>query len=175
MLTRIELNETNKTNVLELVSIVYPELSFNDATLVCFLSVINADLTEREIRVLALRYGLDGSGMKTLAEVAREFGLSGEKVRQIEAKTIRILRHPVRGKYIFGIVDEPKECSLTLSSDLKETNLSVRTLNSLKRIGITSVSDLMNVKLADLLEARNLGKKSFKEIVDFIKENKGII
>ncbi|MDY0101147.1 MAG: RNA polymerase sigma factor RpoD [Bacilli bacterium] len=56
------------------------------------------DLTDREERVLRLRYGLDDNKPKTLEEVGREFGVTRERIRQIEAKAIRKLRHPSRAK-----------------------------------------------------------------------------
>lgn len=108
MITRIELTKTNRANVIKLLSILYDEPSTNDDILKRFLAVINADLTDEEISVLVLKYGLEGSVLKTLEEVDKELGIGREKIRQIEARTFRILRHPVRGKSIFGIVDEPK-------------------------------------------------------------------
>ena len=59
---------------------------------------IMQDLTEREERVLRLRYGLDDNRPRTLEEVGREFGVTRERIRQIEAKAIRKLRHPTRAK-----------------------------------------------------------------------------
>ena len=59
---------------------------------------IMKDLTEREERVLRLRYGLDDNRPRTLEEVGREFGVTRERIRQIEAKAIRKLRHPTRAK-----------------------------------------------------------------------------
>jgi len=56
------------------------------------------DLTDREERVLRLRYGLDDNRPRTLEEVGREFGVTRERIRQIEAKAIRKLRHPTRAK-----------------------------------------------------------------------------
>ena len=56
------------------------------------------DLTDREERVLRLRYGLDDNRPRTLEEVGREFGVTRERIRQIEAKAIRKLRHPTRVK-----------------------------------------------------------------------------
>ncbi len=53
-------------------------------------------LTEREQRVVILRYGLDGGDARTLEEVGSEFGVTRERVRQIEAKTLAKLRHPSR-------------------------------------------------------------------------------
>ncbi len=59
---------------------------------------IMKDLTDREERVLRLRYGLDDNRPRTLAEVGKEFGVTRERIRQIEAKAIRKLRHPTRAK-----------------------------------------------------------------------------
>ena len=56
------------------------------------------DLTDREEKVLRLRYGLDDNRPRTLEEVGREFGVTRERIRQIEAKAIRKLRHPTRSK-----------------------------------------------------------------------------
>ncbi len=63
-------------------------------------------LSERERAVLSLRYGLDDGQQRTLEEVGRSFGVTRERIRQIEAKALRKLRHPSRGKalrdYWFG-------------------------------------------------------------------------
>ena len=56
------------------------------------------DLTDREERVLRLRYGLDDGRPRTLEEVGKEFGVTRERIRQIEAKAIRKLRHLTRAK-----------------------------------------------------------------------------
>ena len=55
-------------------------------------------LSERERRVLELRFGLDDGRSRTLEEVGREFGVTRERIRQIEAKALRKLRHPSRSK-----------------------------------------------------------------------------
>ena len=56
------------------------------------------DLNEREERVIRLRYGLDDHCPKTLEEVGKVFGVTRERIRQIEAKAIKKLRHPTRSK-----------------------------------------------------------------------------
>ena len=55
-------------------------------------------LTDRERRVLQLRFGLEDGRSRTLEEVGREFGVTRERIRQIEAKALRKLRHPTRSK-----------------------------------------------------------------------------
>ena len=55
-------------------------------------------LSEREAKVLRFRFGLGGSKPMTLEEVGREFGVTRERIRQIEAKSLRKLRHPSRRK-----------------------------------------------------------------------------
>ena len=55
-------------------------------------------LSEREARVLQLRFGLEDGRGRTLEEVGREFGVTRERIRQIEAKALRKLRHPSRSK-----------------------------------------------------------------------------
>lgn len=62
------------------------------------LDTILKDLTDREERVLRLRYGLDDNRPRTLEEVGKEFGVTRERIRQIEAKAIKKLKHPNRRK-----------------------------------------------------------------------------
>jgi len=62
------------------------------------MSDILDSLSERERQVLEMRFGLkDGQG-RTLEEVGQEFGVTRERIRQIEAKALRKLRHPIRSK-----------------------------------------------------------------------------
>jgi len=55
-------------------------------------------LTDREKRVLELRFGIEDGRPRTLEEVGREFGVTRERIRQVEAKALRKLRHPSRSK-----------------------------------------------------------------------------
>jgi RNA polymerase primary sigma factor len=59
-------------------------------------------LTGRERRVLVLRFGLEDGHARTLEEVAKSFGLTRERIRQIEAHALRKLRHPSRSRKLRG-------------------------------------------------------------------------
>ena len=62
-------------------------------------------LTEREQKVLRLRFGLDDGRARTLEEVGKEFDVTRERIRQIEAKALRKLRHPSRSKKLKDFLD----------------------------------------------------------------------
>jgi RNA polymerase primary sigma factor len=62
-------------------------------------------LTVRERRVLQLRFGLEDGRQRTLEEVGREFGVTRERIRQIEAKALRKLRHPTRSRKLRDYFD----------------------------------------------------------------------
>ena len=68
------------------------------------LSVLNS-LTPREEKVLRLRYGVDDGRPRTLEEVGKEFNVTRERIRQIEAKALRKLRHPSRSKHLKDFLD----------------------------------------------------------------------
>lgn len=69
---------------------------------------ILGDLTDREEKVIRLRYGLDDNHPRTLEEVGKEFHVTRERIRQIEAKAIRKLRHPTRIKTLGDYRDANK-------------------------------------------------------------------
>lgn len=62
-------------------------------------------LTPREEKVLRLRFGLDDGRQRTLEEVGKEFNVTRERIRQIEAKALRKLRHPSRSKKLKDYID----------------------------------------------------------------------
>ena len=63
-------------------------------------------LTEREEQVLRLRFGLDDGSCKTLEEVGQMFGVTRERIRQIEAKALRKLRHPSRSRKLKDFLND---------------------------------------------------------------------
>ena len=67
---------------------------------------ILTELNDREEKVIRLRYGLDDNRPRTLEEVGKEFGVTRERIRQIEAKAIRKLRHPTRSKRLGDYKDK---------------------------------------------------------------------
>lgn len=69
------------------------------------LSEVLKTLTPREEKVLSLRFGLKDGNPKTLEEVGKEFNVTRERIRQIEAKALRKLRHPSRSKKLRDFLD----------------------------------------------------------------------
>jgi RNA polymerase primary sigma factor len=65
-----------------------------------------AELSDREQKVVRLRFGLDDGQMRTLEEVGREFGVTRERIRQIESKTLAKLRHPMRSSRLRDYLDD---------------------------------------------------------------------
>ena len=83
-------------------SIVGPEDAAAYAMLQDQISKLLNTLTDREQRVLTLRFGLDDGRTRTLEEVGKEFKVTRERIRQIEAKALRKLRHPSRARMLKG-------------------------------------------------------------------------
>jgi RNA polymerase primary sigma factor len=63
------------------------------------------ELTDRERQVVRMRYGLDDGQARTLEEVGKEFGVTRERIRQIESKTLAKLRHPIRSDKLRDYLD----------------------------------------------------------------------
>ena len=70
------------------------------------ISEVLLTLTEREEQVLRLRFGLDDGSCKTLEEVGQMFGVTRERIRQIEAKALRKLRHPSRSRKLKDFMND---------------------------------------------------------------------
>ena len=69
------------------------------------LGEVLSTLTEREEKVLRLRFGLEDGRSRTLEEVGKEFDVTRERIRQIQAKALRKLRHPSRSKKVKDFLD----------------------------------------------------------------------
>lgn len=83
-------------------NILGPEESASYSILRDQISMLLDTLTEREQKVLILRFGLTDGRTRTLEEVGKEFNVTRERIRQIEAKALRKLRHPSRSKHLKG-------------------------------------------------------------------------
>ena len=68
-------------------------------------AVISMNLAEQTRKVLELRFGLEDGRSRTLEEVGREFHVTRERIRQIEAKALRKLRHPSRSKRLKSFME----------------------------------------------------------------------
>jgi len=67
-----------------------------------------SSLTPREAKVLRMRFGIDMNTDHTLEEVGKQFDVTRERIRQIEAKALRKLRHPSRSEQLKSFLDEGK-------------------------------------------------------------------
>lgn len=83
-------------------TVVGPEDAASYAMLQEQIKKLLETLTEREQRVLILRFGLEDGRSRTLEEVGKEFQVTRERIRQIEAKALRKLRHPSRARMLKG-------------------------------------------------------------------------
>ena len=155
------------------------------------LSEVLGTLTEREQKVLRLRFGLDDSRARTLEEVGKEFNVTRERIRQIEAKALRKLRHPVRYCYIIWgyetytqMLSErrmqlaalkreeiEKSGSDILQTDVSVLQLTIRTWNILNRNGIHTLGELISI-LAEDKEGLGIriGRNSLSEVVCKLEE-----
>jgi len=82
-----------------------PDSVASDLLLKEKLDEVMDSLTVREKRILELRFGIEDGRLRTLEEVGKEFGVTRERIRQIEAKALRKLRHPRRSKKLKDYLD----------------------------------------------------------------------
>ena len=93
-----EEDESNLADFIEDETIDSPADAATRAMLTEAVGEVLGELSEREQEIVRLRFGLDGGQAKTLEEVGKEFGVTRERIRQIEAKTLAKLRHPQRSQ-----------------------------------------------------------------------------
>ena len=82
-------------------------------------------LDEKERKVIIYRFGLFGAPYHTLEEIAQEFGVTRERIRQIEAKAIRKLRHPIRANNLRDFWREPSQTTFTYEKAIKENEKKI--------------------------------------------------
>ena len=85
---------------------VSPDQYANNQLLKDEINKVLSGLTDRERKVLILRFGLDDGRTRTLEEVGKQFNVTRERIRQIEAKALRKLKHPSRSKHLKDFMDE---------------------------------------------------------------------
>ena len=93
-----EEDESNLGDFIQDDSVISPADAAAKGMLSAAVGEVLGELSEREQDIVRLRFGLDGGRVKTLEEVGKEFGVTRERIRQIEAKTLAKLRHPQRSQ-----------------------------------------------------------------------------
>jgi len=93
-----EEDESNLGDFIEDANVDGPADAATRAMLHEAVTQVLGELSEREQEIVRMRFGLDGGQAKTLEEVGKEFGVTRERIRQIEAKTLAKLRHPQRSQ-----------------------------------------------------------------------------
>lgn len=146
--------------------------------------VLLRTLSPREEKIIKMRFGLEDGSNKTLEEVGQSFAVSRERIRQIEARALRKLRHPSRFDTIVPprtVVQEVvyicSRCAARSKEDDMENDidtwpLSVRAYNALKNNGIRTVGQLLEKSDAELLRFRNFGRVSLAEVRKVLSEGR---
>jgi RNA polymerase primary sigma factor len=93
-----EEDESNLGDFIEDANVDGPADAATRAMLHEAVEQVLGELSDREQEIVRMRFGLDGAQAKTLEEVGKEFGVTRERIRQIEAKTLAKLRHPQRSQ-----------------------------------------------------------------------------
>ena len=112
-----------------------------------FLNVLNT-LTERERNVLALRFGLDDGYSRTLEEVGKAFNVTRERIRQIEAKALRKMRHPTRLRqfkgFLDGEIDQTQEASFDTFQKPNRKQEKMELIAQLRKLGVKADGTFMD-------------------------------
>jgi RNA polymerase primary sigma factor len=91
-------------DLIEATDAVDPHAAAEASALRTALAEALAELTPREQRILRMRFGIDGAADHTLEEIGREFGVTRERIRQIEAKALAKLRHPLDARKLASFI-----------------------------------------------------------------------
>ena len=102
-----EEDESNLGDFIEDANVDGPADAATRAMLHEAVEQVLGELSEREQEIVRMRFGLDGGQAKTLEEVGKEFGVTRERIRQIEAKTLAKLRHPQRSQRLREFLESP--------------------------------------------------------------------
>ena len=98
--------DTTLGDFIEDTSIDSPDVAATEENLQFATDDILGSLTAREAKVLRMRFGIGMNTDHTLEEVGKQFDVTRERIRQIEAKALRKLRHPTRSSHLKGFLDE---------------------------------------------------------------------
>lgn len=101
-----EEDDSHLGDFIEDIEAMSPEAFTSQEMLKGQLNEVLDTLTDREENVLRLRFGLEDGQSKTLEQVGQQFGVTRERIRQIEAKALRKLRHPSRSKQLKDFMKE---------------------------------------------------------------------
>ena len=121
-------------------------------------------LSPREKRVLELRFGLEDGRLRTLEEIGQEFGVTKERIRQIEGKALRKLRHPSRSRRLEKFLISPTEPTRTEVENEQLWTRIQRLATILERLGIKE-EDFEGLKTVELVIAVEELKKDWEEFV----------
>lgn len=160
----------NIENTKEFIKIVYQIEDVPEVAIENIYKALN-ELTSREERMIRLKFGLDDGIKRTYNAIGNEFGITGSRIQQIILKGIKKLRHPKRRDIVFDVIPKELNGKYYNGTQLKDVGLSIRTYNCLSRAGINTTTDLCNCSFNDLIHIKNLGRKSYKEILEFMKNH----
>ena len=104
-----EVSENNKNFYLALIQTIFVHKisieNMDASKLREAVAEVLVTLSPRERDILRLRFGMDDGRMRTLKEIGQLFGLTRERIRQVEAKALRKLRHPNRSKHLRELIE----------------------------------------------------------------------
>ena len=101
-----EEDDSHLGDFIEDKNVTNPSLAITNVNLVDQTRKVLATLTSREEKVLRMRFGIGEESHHTLEEVGQDFNVTRERIRQIEAKALRKLRHPTRSQKLKDFIDE---------------------------------------------------------------------
>ena len=115
-----------------------------------------ASLTPREERVLRMRFGIGMNTDHTLEEVGQQFSVTRERIRQIEAKALRKLKHPSRSRKLGKLFEEKRRCRLAVAGAdrVAEVSASGRAEGSRHAAVTASIRLAGRVRLRSLMMSR---------------------